>query len=366
MAVPQLIYRGALLGMAVGDAMGYTVNNRTLEQIREDYGPNGLLGYDLMNGYAEISSYTQLTAFTCTGMLLGLTRGQLMGRMAPFIRYIALACREWAAGQRPWSRPERIHCWVMRSQELSRRHCMDSWMLEALNRNALGTPEEPVNNDAGCGSITTSIGVGLFLDPDEVSASEILRLGAETVALTHGSPLAFLSGGMLAHIICHSLRDRDKTVREIVQQAVNAMLAEYGAAYGHAEEAAGWVSLALQLAQNETIAPIQAMERLRCENAAQVLAGGIYAAISCQDDFDAAMITAVNHSGRSAAVGAIAGAILGARMGEAELPEFYLESLECLEPLRELADDLYQGYPMIVGGKLFDGDWERKYLHGGI
>ena len=366
MKISKSTYRGALLGLACGDAMGYTVDSRTLSEIQEDYGPNGLLGYDLMNGYAEVTSYTQLTAFTCTGLLLGLTRGQLLGRMAPFIRYIALACREWAAGQRPWGRPERIHCWVMRSEELCRRHCMDTWMLETLNRSDLGTPEEPVNNYANSGSITTAIGVGLFLDPDEVPESEILRLGAETVALTHGSPVAFLSGAALAHIICHSLREREKTIRQIVQQAMDALQKEYGTAYGQTDEVVAWVRMALQLADDGSVTPIQAMERLRCETGAQVLAGGIYAAICGQDDFDAAMIAAVNHSGRSAAVGAITGAILGARMGEAALPEFYLESLECVEPLRELADDLYQGYPMIVGGKLFDGDWERKYLHGGI
>ena len=45
--------RGCPLGLAVGDAMGYAVDNKTLDQIREDYGPNGLLGYDLVNGYAE-------------------------------------------------------------------------------------------------------------------------------------------------------------------------------------------------------------------------------------------------------------------------------------------------------------------------
>ena len=366
MALQQSSYRGCLLGMAVGDAMGYTVDNRSWQEIQEDYGPNGLLGYDLVNGYADVTSYTQLAAFTCNGLLFGLTRGQMTGKMAPFIKYIGLSSREWAASQRPWGRPSRTYCWLLRKAELCRRHCMDSWMLETLNRKELGTPEEPVNNYANPGSLTTAIGVGLFLDPDEVPQSEILRLGAETVALTHGSPIAFLSGAALAHIICHSLRSRDKTVREIVQQAMDALLEEYGTAYGQADEVAAWVKMALQLAGDDAITPIQAMERLRCENAAQVLAGGIYAAIVCQDDFDAAMIAAVNHSGRSAAVGAITGAILGARMGEAALPEFYLESLECLEPLQELADDLYQGYPMIVGGKLFDGDWERKYLHGGI
>ena len=44
MASRQSLYRGCLLGMAVGDAMGYTVDNKSWQEIREDYGPNGLLG----------------------------------------------------------------------------------------------------------------------------------------------------------------------------------------------------------------------------------------------------------------------------------------------------------------------------------
>ena len=35
----QTSYRGCLLGLAVGDAMGYAVDDRSLEQIRADYGP---------------------------------------------------------------------------------------------------------------------------------------------------------------------------------------------------------------------------------------------------------------------------------------------------------------------------------------
>ena len=107
------------------------------------------------------------------------------------------------------------------------------------------------------------------------------------------------------------------------------------------------------------------MERLGCDSAAQVLAGAVYACLASREDFDAAMITAVNHSGRSAAVGAIVGAILGIRLGEEALPDFYIECLEPAETLRELADDLYTGCPMEKGNKLFDLDWDYKYLHGG-
>ena len=77
------------------------------------------------------------------------------------------------------------------------------------------------------------------------------------------------------------------------------------------------------------------------------------------------MIVAVNHTGRSAAVGAIAGAILGLRLGAQSLPDFYIECLEPAETLRELADDLYTGCPMEQGSRMFDLDWDYKYLNGG-
>ena len=83
-------FRGMLLGLAVGDAMGYTVDDSTWAEIQAGYGPNGLLGYDLVNGYAEVTSYTQLAAFTCNGLLLGLTRGQMTGKMLPLFRYVGL------------------------------------------------------------------------------------------------------------------------------------------------------------------------------------------------------------------------------------------------------------------------------------
>jgi ADP-ribosylglycohydrolase len=62
-------YRGCLLGLAAGDAMGLTVDNKSWEQIQESYGPNGLLGYDLQEDYAEITSHTQLAAYLCNALL---------------------------------------------------------------------------------------------------------------------------------------------------------------------------------------------------------------------------------------------------------------------------------------------------------
>lgn len=361
----QSAYRGCLLGLAVGDAMGYTVDGRTWPEIQEAYGPNGLLGYDLVNGYADVTSYTQLAAFTCNGLLLGLTRGQLQGKMAPFVRYIGLSHREWAASQRPWGRPQRTFCWLMQAKEMCRRHCMDTWMLDTLSREKLGTPAEPVNRFSTPGSLTAAAGVGLFFDPENMDQQEIDLLGAEAVALTHGSPLAFLPGAVLAHLVSTVVRDPDTTLQAQIEAAMESVQKQFGRDYPQTEEVCTLIRQAIDLSRDWKISPVAAMEQLKCETGAQVLAGAVYACLIGQDDFDTAMITAINHSGRSAAVGAVTGAVIGARMGAEALPEFYLECLEPALILQELADDLYQGCPMEMGDLFFDDDWDRKYLHGG-
>jgi len=365
MAVSRSSYRGCLLGMAVGDAMGYTVDSRSWDEIREDYGPNGLLGYDLVNGYAEITSYTQLAAFTCNGLLLGMTRGQMLGRMAPFVKYIDLSSKEWAASQRPWGRPSKSYCWLLKRGEICRRHCMDTRMLDTLSRDTLGTPEEPRNSFPGPGGLTSAIGVGLFSGQRKMKLPELDRLGAEAVALTHGSPTAFLAGALVAHIIALCLHHPNAPLKMTINKALDSISEQFGHQYSQTFELVSGVRHAMAYADDHSTAPSEIMERIRCENASQVVAGAVYACLTSSEDFDRAMIIAVNHSGRSAAVGALAGAILGARMGEETLPDFYIECLEPADLLRELADDLFDGCPMELGNKLFDLDWDHKYLHGG-
>ena len=119
------------------------------------------------------------------------------------------------------------------------------------------------------------------------------------------------------------------------------------------------------MSADPSLATWDVMEKLHCSSAAQVLAGAVYACIAGGEEFDSSMIIAVNHSGRSAAVGAVTGALLGLRQGEIALPDFYTECLEPTDTLRELADDLWSGCPMEQGNRLFDADWDHKYIHGG-
>ena len=356
--------RGCLLGLAVGDAMGYTVDTKTWPQIQEDYGPHGLMGYDLCNGYADVTSHTQIGVFTCNGLLLGLTRGQVLGKIAPYVKYAALALREWAAGQRRYDQPRNIYCWAFRVPELRRRHCVDTRVLDILNRERLGSMEDPINRSDSPVSLSAAVAAALFAQPERISREEAERLGAECVALTTGSPMAFLAGAYVTSLLVSCLQDRDTPLRELVLTAADTIENRFRREYTEAAVLCGRVRRAAFLAEERNMAQVAAMEELTDNSCAGALAGAVYAALLCEEDFDSAMIVAVNHSGPSAAVGMLTGAILGARLGEEALPDFYLEGLEIATVLRELAGDLYSGCPMTRGNKLYDADWDRKYLHG--
>lgn len=356
-------YKGCLLGLAIGDAMGYTVDHKTLDQIRADYGPNGLLGYDLANGYADITSYTQIAAYVCNGLLLGMTRGQLRGVMAPYVRYIAMAEQEWARLQGYHKNPSAInYCWVSGADGLQARRCMDTLMLDTLNRNDLGTMEEQRNRYQGPGSLTAAIPVGLFFDPERIGREEVQRLGAEAVALTHGNPAAFLTGAALAHIISRIAWDGEKDLRGLVREVINMLQTRFGRAYKQTAEVCQNLRMALALSISPNMKETEAMEQLDCSCASKVLAGALYCCILHPKSVDEAIIAAVNHSGYSAAVGAVAGAIQGALLGDESMPEFYLECLETRDTLQELATDMFQGCPMTKDSNLFDMEWDGKYV----
>lgn len=363
MAGEASIYRGCLLGLAAGDALGLSVDKKSYEDICRDYGPEGLRGYDLRNDHAEISSYTQLAAFSCNALLLGITQGKLQSGSIPFYKYMAAAFREWSWTQRFARFPGKTHCWVSQVEELRRRKCLDLRTLDALSRDTFGTVAKPVNHLDTPGSLTAAIPVGLFFYPERMRIHEIGLLGAQTVALTHGDPGAFLGGAILAYTIAGIVQDRQSPLGEHFSHAAQAVVIQFGKSFPQAGALQAMVDKVIAMAAAETD-HTATMEKLRCDTAPRVLAGAMYAALVCGGDFDRAMILAVNHSGRSAAVGAVTGAILGAHLGQEGLPEFYLENLEPANVLCQLAADMVQACPREWASRLFDDDWDCKYIQG--
>ena len=362
MGVKPAAYRCWLLGLAVGDAMGAAVDKKTYAQICENYGPDGLLGYDLTGGLAEVSSYTQVAAFTCNGLLLGLTRGK--SSPSDCLGYVTLALKEWARVLYLPGDPQRRFCWLSRIPSIRQRKCLDARTLDAMIRDVPGTMEKPGNQAAGPGTLPASVMVGMFFTPERMQIPQVGILGARVVALTHGDPTAFLSGAALAYAVAGILQEPESPLKEQFLFAADAVQSQLGDRWPQAAEVRRAIARAATLAETASMPPAEAMEHLACGTAVQALAGAAYSALASDGDFDRAMIIAVNHSGKSAAVGALTGALLGAALGEEALPDFYLESLPCAEVLRELADDLTSGGAQGWRSRLFDDDWDRKYNQG--
>lgn len=349
--------RGCLLGLAVGDAMGFAVDEKSWKEIQEDYGPNGLLGYDLVNGQAAASAYTQVAAYVANGLLLGITRG----KPEHYLRYIHLSLREWARAQHFPRDPEKSWCWVAKIPQMRVRKCKDSRMLDALRMETPATMERPANRATSTGSLPAAMVTGLACNGKGLPRSMAAQLGAQTMALTHGNVETFLCGSVLAETIASIAENSDLPLQEHYNQAIAAMVSRFGNQFPQAQALADQLLRTIHQAGQETDDPRAFMESLQCDTAQQCLCAAIYATLVCGDDFDSAMILAVNHSGRSGAVGTLTGGILGAVMGADALPDFYLECLESAPILETLASDLALGSPTFG---LFDDDWDQKYVQG--
>ena len=350
-------FRGCLLGMAAGDAMGYTIDNKSWAEIQENYGPNGLLGYDLQAAeYAQVTSYTQIAAFLCNGLLISISR-----RRPDHILCSKLALKEWTRSQHFYRDPENSLCWLAKIPTFRRRQCRDARMLDNLRIESYGTMDAPKNTNNAPGAITAGVAVGMFYQPRRLSVEEIGPLAGDMIALTHGAPEAFLSGIVLAYTIAGILQEPEQPLADQFLQAIAVMDGQFRDRFPQARILARRLKNAVRMGQSGSVSPQEGMEAISCLDAEQCLAGAMFACLTAPEDFDAAIITAVNHSGLSAAVGAMTGAILGAKLGEDALPAFYLESLECKAVLRTLADDMACGTPALG---LFDDAWDHKYVQG--
>lgn len=329
-------YTGCLLGLAAGDGLGH--------------------GPQRENGFLPLSANTQLAAYACCGLLLGVTRGQLSGTMAPPVRYASLALTEWAKGQ-VWDREEPPRCWISRSPRLDYRRCDEPEILDVLIRGRPGTMEDHTGSLGGPGALMGAAAAALFFDPERLGRREIQRLGAETAALTHGDPAAFLAGAAMAHILSRILFDGETDCALLTWEAGQMLRSRFGREYHQVRKVREKLKEARDLARSSRISRQEALEKLGTAQAWEVLAGAMYCAMTDRDLRQTLELAARTMGGGAAA----AGAVLGALRGAEAIPEEWLEELECRALLEELAEDMFRGCPMTRGDRVFDIEWDEKY-----
>lgn len=334
-------YRGCLLGGAVGDALGAPVEFRSLAEIRRRYGPEGIADFDVEYGRkGAITDDTQMTLFTAEGVLRAST-----GETSQVPTVIYHAYLRWLRTQGV-RRPEPRH--VEESSEgligveaLHQRRAPGNTCLGALQSGRMGSVAKRINDSKGCGGVMRAAPVGLS------SIGDPFELGCESAAITHGHPSGYLAAGCLALMIRRIIDGA--SIAAAVREAIERVEREPG----HEE-----VSKALRAAVAAAAKGLPTAERVEALGkgwvAEEALAIAAYCALVAGTDFERGVRLAVNHGGDSDSTGAIAGNLLGARLGVSAIPKRWLEEVELKAEIEAVADDLLLGYD---GSK----EWTERY-----
>lgn len=357
-------FRGCLLGGAAGDALGYAVEFLDEASIFKRYGENGITEYDLVNGIAEISDDTQMTLFTANGLLLGKTRGMTRGIMGSYSSYIALCYTDWLRTQyEKYPLNEKYHySWLINIPELFSRRAPGKTCLTAIKSGVNGTIDNPINQSKGCGGIMRVAPVGLYFETDRRTIDKIDLIGAETAAITHGHELGYIPAAGLVHIIQLLSHNTDISVLDAVLDMKDALQRQFSDAE-HLSKQIELIDRAIALSE-DNINDLKAIKELgEGWVAEETLAIAIYCSLKYCDDFDKALIAAVNHSGDSDSTGAVTGNILGAYLGLKGIPQKYLDNLELQNIILEIADDLYNDCKISEYSSYQDEIWEQKYIY---
>lgn len=364
-------YRGCLLGGAAGDALGYAIEFDREEAIAARYGSRGIRDYQLdERGLAPFSDDTQMTLYTANSLLCSLaalsaqasggtqdsgsaqaSSGAPTSSDAPaLVSPSALAAYapaqmaqfyvEWMYTQVspfPLAEPK---AWISSLPELFASRAPGVTCMNACEAMANGA--KAVNNSKGCGGIMRMAPVGLINTCPSFSGVELQCLGAQLAELTHCHELGWMPAGVFAHIVSLLSRDEASSVREAATQALNTLPEAFPNAHylGQLQELLRYT---LRLADSD-IPDLEAINALgEGWVAEEALAIGLLCSLRHEDDFAGAITSAVNHGGDSDSTGAIAGNIVGAHLGLAEIPQRYLEHLELRDTISKIADDLFTG-----------------------
>lgn len=328
--------RGSLLGGAVGDALGYAVEFLPYAAIIQKYGSSGITDFELAHGKALISDDTQMTLATAYGLLSTKIKNDKGLEKENFLEGIGLAYREWYLGQ---NRKRKTNHWLFDDPGMTDRRAPGGTCLSALSRPRLGAVDSPINDSCGCGGVMRVAPIGLLFPEEE--GDFVAILGAEAAALTHSHELGYLPAASLAFIV-HALANRpDLSVADATRESIDAVERLF-APSPKRDSLRALLNKAIDLGNRRRLEDVDAVNQLgEGWVGDEALAIAIYAAIRYEDDFERAIVAAVNHSGDSDSTGAIAGNIIGAKLGASAIPSKYLQNLECRDLIYLLAEDLF-------------------------
>ncbi len=322
-------YTGCLIGGSIGDALGWPIEFRRLDEIKRIYGDEGITDLEKINGIAEITDDTQMTIFTADGLLKSAIK-KFDENSVPNMQTVYQSYQNWLSTQYTGYKKNK-NGWISNIKGLYANRAPGTTCTGSLERRIPGSIETPINNSKGCGGVMRVAPAGLMYYKNPKLAFEV---GARCAALTHSNPSAYLPAGVHACIIANLIQG--KSLEDSVDNSIE-ILKDY--------KGCDDTLYLLEMAKNYAHSDIDSEKAIRNLGEGwhgdEAIAISVYCALKSPNNFEEALKLAVNHDGDSDSTGAIVGNILGTYLGEDEIPNKWKNSVELSSELRQIALDLY-------------------------
>ncbi|HEV7302367.1 MAG TPA: ADP-ribosylglycohydrolase family protein [Tepidisphaeraceae bacterium] len=299
---------GAVLGGAIGDAMGHPTEFMSMQAIRDRYGPTGVSQFELYwdKGGQRFAPYTDDT------QMAECVLRALLDEPHDLDRCMAIMAKRFVE----WSRnPQGGH-------RAPGNACLSG--SRALERG-VAWHEAGGPTAGGCGSVMRAYPFGLLF-ADDYDKAETWAVAHSK--LTHRDPIALAASAAMAVGVARIMND------EPIARVTSEMVA---AACRYSASTAAMMCDAIDDARNG-VGPDVTLDRLRAWAAHEAIASAVYLLERHADDPRAAILEGANTPGDSDSIATLAGALLGARCGIGAIPETWIRDVERSRDLLALAE----------------------------
>jgi ADP-ribosylglycohydrolase len=312
--------QGSLLGLAVGDALGYPAEFRTRRQLQVELGPEGITGFLRLKDErfsrpfilgpdhppGTFTDDTQMSLCVAEALLAAgrADRDTLMREMG---RRFALWHRS-ADNNRSPGETTGIAC----------------------ERLAAGVPwrEAGVPHSKGCGANMRVAPIGLYFE-DLDTVADVAR---DSSRLTHGHPAALEGAAAAALLVALALRGASPSeMHAEVLRRCGGRSPDFDACFSR-------VPALIHLPPEQVLIDLEKGPHALGEGwvAEEAVACALYCFWRHPDDYRAAVLEAVNTDGDSDSLATITGSLAGARVGLEGIPPEWLRDVERSAELLEV------------------------------
>lgn len=307
-------FQGCILGSAIGDALGYTVEFSSMAEIQKRFkGPIKTLQLRPLNGenVALYSDDTQLARAVAEGLI----RSGRIGTLNDAAQEIGREFVVWSKSPENNRAPGGACMTGCRRLDEGR---LPWWECGGANNNS---------GAGGCGSVMRSHPYGLFWFDNREAA---VKYASEHSRLTHGAPLAMAASAALAAGVWAALRNYDlPRIASFMQDA----------AYKYDQNTGDMLVQAEAMASDKFCETADVLDMWRSWAGHEAIATGLFCFYRYVEEGGHELVVqkAANSPGDSDSIAAIAGALAGALVGLKGLRKDWVMAVEKSEELKDLS-----------------------------